>query len=512
MTENEFKEICLCGETTRVQFKREFTSQKEIAKEMIAFANSHGGMILFGVEDKTGNLFGLSYEQLQLASRELGNAAQEQVRPTVYIDTEVVKADGKHFLVCTIAEGRNKPYKNLQGEIWVKQGADKRRITENSEILALFQSSGTYRPEEDAIRETSISDLEITYLKEYFRNVYGREMEDFDQPVGSMLRSLGITAANGEVTRAGMLFFGRNPGLYERSFMVKAVAFDGNTIGDTAYIDSRDISGTIPWMFRESMTFLKSILRHQQNGQNFNSVGALEIPEVVLEELLQNALVHIDLLHAAAIRLLVFNDRVEIINPGCLYGGLQVEDIKLGVSRQRNPLMAALAAKTMIYRGLGSGIIRVMKENVRVEFINEESANQFRTIVWRTIQKSKNTTPKDESTTQKDESTTKKSENTIQKSKNTIQKRESTIQKDESTTQKSEDTTQKELSTTQKKVLDFFRENPKANRIEAAQVIGDITEDGIKFIIAKLQGLGLLKREGGRKTGVWVVIDKTKDN
>lgn len=82
--------------------------------------------------------------------------------------------------------------------------------------------------------------------------------------------------------------------------------------------------------------------------------------------------------------------------------------------------------------------------------------------------------------------------------------------KDENTTQKSEDTTQKELSATQKKVLDFFRENPKANRIEAAQVIGDITEDGIKFIIAKLQGLGLLRREGGRKTGVWVVIDKSE--
>lgn len=491
MTENEFKEICLCGETTRVQFKCEFTSQKEIAKEMIAFANSHGGMILFGVEDKAGNLFGLSYEQLQLASRELGNAAQEQVRPTVYIDTEVVKADGKHYLICNIAEGRNKPYKNLQGEIWVKQGADKRRITENSEILALFQSSGTYRPEEDAIRETSVSDLEITYLKEYFRNVYGREMEDFEQPVDSMLRSLGITAANGEVTRAGMLFFGRNPGLYERSFMVKAVAFDGNTIGDTAYIDSRDISGTIPWMFRESITFLKSILRHQQNGQNFNSVGVLEIPEVVLEELLQNALVHIDLLHAAAIRLLVFNDRVEIINPGCLYGGLQVEDIKLGVSRQRNPLMATLAAKTMIYRGLGSGIIRVMKENVRVEFINEESANQFRTIVWRTIQKSENTIQKNENTTQK-------SENTIQKSKNTIQKSKNTIQKD--------------LTTTQKAVLDFFRNNPHASRDEAIQNIGIVTEGGIKFIIAKLQGLGLLKREGGRKTGIWVVIDKTKDN
>ena len=488
MTEKELKDICLCGETTRVQFKREFTTQKEVAKEMIAFANSRGDMILFGVEDKTGELVGLTYEQLQQTSRELGNAAQEQVRPTIYIETDVVKADDKHFLVCTIADGRNKPYKNLQGEIWVKQGADKRRITENAEILSLFQASGAYRPEEDAVKGTSLRDLEIVYLQEYFKKVYGREIEEFEQPLQSMLRSLGILSASGEVTRAGMLYFGKHPQMYERSFMVKAVAFVGNSIGDTAYIDSRDIGGTLPWMFRESMTFLKSVLRHRQNGQNFNSVGILEIPEVVLEELLQNALVHIDLLHSAAVRLLVFNDRIEIINPGCLYGGLQVEDIKLGVSRQRNPLMASLAAKTMVYRGLSSGIIRVMKEGVRVDFVNEESANQFRTIVWRTIQK-------DDSTIQKeDESTTQKSDITIQKDETTIQKSNSTIQKD--------------LTTTQKAVLDYFKNNPKANRDEAILAIEGMTEGGIKFIIGRLQQLGLLKREGGRKNGTWVVMDE----
>ena len=101
MTEKEFKEICMCGETTRVQFKREFTTQKEMAKEMIAFANSRGGMMLLGVEDKTGALVGLTYEQLQQISRELGNTAQEQVRPTIYIETDVVKADDKHFLGCS---------------------------------------------------------------------------------------------------------------------------------------------------------------------------------------------------------------------------------------------------------------------------------------------------------------------------------------------------------------------------------------------------------------------------
>lgn len=151
MTEDSFMELCLCGETTKVQFKEKFTSQKEIAKEMIAFANSKGGVILFGVEDKSGKLAGLSYDEIQLVSRELGNAVNEQVRPTIYIETDVVCVEEKHFLVCSIEEGKNKPYKNLNGEIWVKQGADKRRITENAEILALFQDSGNYQPDAAAL-------------------------------------------------------------------------------------------------------------------------------------------------------------------------------------------------------------------------------------------------------------------------------------------------------------------------------------------------------------------------
>ncbi len=493
MTEEAFKDICLCGETTTVQFKKIFTSQKEIAKEMVAFANTKGGMILFGVEDKTGDLVGLTYEQIQQTSSELGNVAQEQVRPTIYIKTEVVRADNKHFLVCIVDEGRNKPYKNLQGEIFVKQGADKRRITENAEILGLFQSSGHYHPEEDAERGSSMDDLEMVYIRGYFKKVYGKEIEDFDQSLDSMLRSLGVLTQNGEVTRVGMLFFGKNPQQYERSIVLKAVTFAGVDIGDTNYLDSRDITGTLPWMFKEGMAFLKSYLRHEQKGQNFNSVGILEIPEVVLEELLQNALVHFDLLGNAAIRLLIFNDRIEIVNPGCLYGGLTIDDIKLGISRQRNPLMADFAAKTMIYRGLGSGIIRVMREESHIDFDNEESANQFKVTVWRTIQKEG---LMDSDTTQKDFDTT--------------QKKESTTQKDglmdSDTTQKSKVTTQKDLDTTQKKVLEYFRENPNGTRVDAANALGNITEDGIKFIIGKLQQKGLLKRVGGRKQGEWKVL------
>ena len=79
-----------------------------------------------------------------------------------------------------------------------------------------------------------------------------------------------------------------------------------------------------------------------------------------------------------------------------------------------------------------------------------------------------------------------------------------TTQKENSTTQKSDFTTQKELTTTQKAVLDYFMNHPKGNRVDAALAIGGITEDGVKFIIGQLQQQ-VLKREGGRKNGTWVV-------
>ena len=149
---------------------------------------------------------------------------------------------------------------------------------------------------------------------------------------------------------------------------------------------------------------------------------------------------------------------------------------------------------------------------------NEESANQFKVTVWRTIQKSGVTIQKD---TLKDNDIVLKSGSTIQKSEittqkdalkdnNTTQKSDSTTQKDalkdNNTTQKGEVTTQKSDFTTQKKVLEYFRNHPTGTRAEAAIAIGDITEDGVKFTIGKLQQKGLLKRVGGRKHGEWQVL------
>lgn len=490
MTEDTFKDLCHCGETTKVQFKETFTSQKEIAKEMIAFANSKGGVILFGVEDKSGKLVGLSYDEIQVISRELGNAANEQVRPTIYIDTEVVRMNEKHFLICSIEEGKNKPYKNLNGEIWVKQGADKRRITENAEILSLFQDSGSYQPDAAGVNGTTFDDLDRYAIDDYLQKIYATTLDGFGGKAEQVLKNIHVLNHNGVPTLAGYLFFGKHPEYNCPTCMVKAVSFFGNDLAGTQYRDTKEILGNMPQLYDKSMAFLKANLHNvQEEGASFNTVGKLEIAEEVLEEVVQNALVHRDLLRSAPIRILIFDNRVEIISPGALAGGLTEEDIRNGKTYQRNPYMATFATNALHYKGIGSGIVRILAEYPDIQLDNDDSAKEFKVTVWRAKSK-------DESTTQKSEITTQK-----ESLKDT-----STTQKDKYATQKSESTTQKDLDATQKKVLEFFKNNPKGTRVEAANALGDITEDGVKFVIGKLQQKGLLKRVGGRKHGEWQVL------
>ena len=149
---------------------------------------------------------------------------------------------------------------------------------------------------------------------------------------------------------------------------------------------------------------------------------------------------------------------------------------------------------------MGPGIVRILAEYPEIQLENDASAKEFKVIIKRIIQKREVATQKRETATQKGQF----------EDIDTTQKRETATQngqfEDIDTTQKKEIATQKNLDTTQKKVLEYFKDNPKATRVDAANALGNITEDGVKFIIAKLQKQGLLKRVGGRKYGEWLVF------
>ena len=120
-----------------------------------------------------------------------------------------------------------------------------------------------------------------------------------------------------------------------------------------------------------------------QNEQGFNSTGEPEIPKIVFEELIANALIHRDYFVSAPVKVLVFADRIEIISPGHLPNHLTIENIKMGNSNIRNPILASFASKVLPYRGLGSGIKRAIRAYPHIEFIDDQDGNTFRVTIER---------------------------------------------------------------------------------------------------------------------------------
>ena len=97
------------GESSVLQFKLKWSDNDKMAREMVAFANSRGGAIVFGVEDKTGRIEGLSYDEVQSLSSQAGNMAENNIVPTLYIHSYPEEIDGKTVLVVEIPAGSNKP-------------------------------------------------------------------------------------------------------------------------------------------------------------------------------------------------------------------------------------------------------------------------------------------------------------------------------------------------------------------------------------------------------------------
>lgn len=147
--------------------------------------------------------------------------------------------------------------------------------------------------------------------------------------------------------------------------------------------EGQDISGSLLHQYVEALAFIKRNLRRVQGNQGFNSPGILEVPEIALQELLVNALVHRDYFTSASIRILVFRDRIEIISPGPLPDSLSIEDIRHGKSNRRNPTLSEHAFRLLPYRGMGSGIPRALGEWPQIELISEVSGNQFTALVRR---------------------------------------------------------------------------------------------------------------------------------
>jgi len=248
----------------------------------------------------------------------------------------------------------------------------------------LKQTAAIENGDEPPAKGLGSKDVDKDYFDAFLQKHFNTSLDESDIALPVLLENMNLMQ-QGALNVAGALLFTRNPQFHLPVFIVKAISFPGNDMAATTYLDSQDMSGKILNVYEQAMGFIMRSLHHVQGDQSVNSLGELEIPRVVFEELITNALIHRDYFVSATIRLFIFKDRIEIISPGHLPNNLTVTKIKLGNSNIRNPILVSFASRILPYRGLGSGVVRALAAYPDIEFIDDRENNLFKAVIARPL-------------------------------------------------------------------------------------------------------------------------------
>ena len=395
------------GEVSGMQFKERILDKYDIACELVAFSNSHGGKLVVGIKDKTGEINALSYSEVQETTNLLSDIASENVVPSILIKIDTVEVEDGYLIVATVKEGLNKPYHDNKGIVWVKNGADKRKVFDNAELAEMMTDCGSFAPDEAGVRDATVNDLDATTIKQFLGNRFDRVLEKkgltgdaFNEASLDMicsaiakghdcekiLRNLRFIRPDGTLTVAAMLLFGKYTQRWMPMMTAKCICFAGNSVGSKVFrdkVNDADMEGNLLHQYDTIMDFFTRNLHNVQVEEEFNSMGKLEIPYTSLVEFTVNSLVHRSLNMKAPVRIFIFDNRVEIHSPGALPNGLTIDDIKAGTSMPRNMFLFNNAIYLLPYTGVGSGITRALDEDINVTFMNNDKAQEFVITVWR---------------------------------------------------------------------------------------------------------------------------------
>ncbi|OHD78533.1 MAG: transcriptional regulator, partial [Spirochaetes bacterium RIFOXYC1_FULL_54_7] len=482
--DKELHDLIATGEGYHLELKE--TVDKSFLEEVCAFANSSGGRIIVGITDD-GTIKGCPTDN---RSRSLIQDTLRSLQPNLDIPVEVV---GSLFVV-TVPEGNDKPYACPKG-FYLRNGANSQKLSRN-EIVEFFQKEGRIRFDElcnrKAVFDTDFDDRAFND----FMNLAGISKSLDKQEI---LRNLNCLTEDSRLTNAGVLFFAKDIDFILENAIVVCVLFKG--IEKVHILDKKDFKGNILENINNAVAFVQRHTNLEYVIKTLRRENVPEIPEVALRETIINAVCHRDYFNKTAnVMIEVFDDRVIISNPGGLPGGLRPQDFgKKSVAR--NQTIAALLHRVHFIEKVGTGINRIkqaVEGNARtsVDFSFDDA---FFTVTFTRMQ----AVP--EETTQRSGLPEKASEKTGGFSKSSQETTQETTQR---TTQKTTQT----LSGKQTELLNYLKLNPEASRQEMAQHIADITADGIKYNLKRLQDIGLLKRVGPDKGGHWEVFPQDDEN
>jgi ATP-dependent DNA helicase RecG len=395
MTRTELLEMIHNGENSGVEFKRDVIQNHDLARELVAFANFQGGVVLLGVEDD-GSVSGITRDNLE---EWVMTACRDKVRPGLIPFYEVVKAvePGKDVAVVRVSRGFDVQtlWHNNKNAYYIRVGTQSREPSPE-ELSRLFQQRGTFRAELRPVSGAVLADLDLRRLKNYFVRVRQQDVPADDDEAGwaTLLFNTEIMVEDG-ITVSGMLLFGRTPNRFLPQAGIDASAFPGNS-KDYGARERSALRGPLTPLLSDADEIVEAGLVEQALAfvqRNTAVAGQLEeggarreevsaYPREAVREAVVNALVHRDyLLSSTDIELTIYDDRMEIISPGRLPNGITPARMLSGCRAARNQLVKDVMRDYRYLENSGMGvprkIVKCMREHNGTEPVLIEDGERF---------------------------------------------------------------------------------------------------------------------------------------
>ena len=358
------------GENAKIEFKRDDRNllPEHLAREIAAFANMNGGMIVVGVEDD-GAVSGVTRNNLQawLMDTVIGRFIDPQIVP----DYDEFVLNGKPIAIVTVPAGSAKPYAVRQQErtdYYIRLGDTVQRAG-REQMARLFQSGGLVSVEKMPVQGSSLADLDMRRLEDYFLNVLG-EVAVADWQRTLLNRELLIAdewrAEVCNCSYAGIVLFAREPRRRMPQAGIRLLVFPGTDMDYDANLDEVLDLPFVGLKERRQREFIEQslpsrVLSYLQPHISKERLEGMQrrrhwdYPTEVIRELLVNAFAHRDWTRQTDVQLTVFADRLEVHSPGSLPNGVTVAKAKEGLRVPRNPNIVNVLRDYdfMEHRGMG---------------------------------------------------------------------------------------------------------------------------------------------------------------
>ncbi len=348
----ECKEIVFAGS------KVKGPARNDLADELAAFANAHGGILVLGVEDKSREIVGIPVDRLDAAVRYVSEVAQDSIRPPldpVIERLELPDTSGRTQAIVRVEVIRSLFVHESPSGYLHRVGDAKRRM-DPQYLARLFQQRSQARLvrfDEQRLEDASFSHLDANLIERF-------ALPEVADELAVLARKLGMAAApDGDDLRptvAGVLLGARQPERWLSHAYIQAVAYRGRTVPDALesawyQLDAADIGGPLDAQVTDACRF---VVRNQQVRAR-KTLGRVDQPQydmTAVFEAVVNAVAHRDYaMHGSRIRLHMFADRIELYSPGALANTLTVEDLAYRQA-SRNETLASLLASCPVPSGI----------------------------------------------------------------------------------------------------------------------------------------------------------------